>query len=523
MERLKHFFENFMNWVSRMTASQVMMLLGIIAGTVVGIFLLVGWVNTISYAQLYSDLDESEAGEVVAYLNDNKIPYQLSDGGRTILVPSSEVYKTRISLASQGLPRNGNIGYSIFDKNNLGMTDFLQNLNFRRALEGELVRTIMQLSEVQAARVHIVMPRDRLFKEDKKEATASVVLKLKGGGLTKQQINGISHLVASSVEGLKPENIAIIDYDGNLLSSGQEHEVVAGLTATQLDVRKQVEAYLEHKAQSMLDGVLGVGKSVIRVTADLNFQQQEKTSELYDPNSPSIRSEERTKTSNTNSDKANETSESQQEESSETVITNYELNKTVEHIIGAVGTINRLSVAVLVDGVYTPVEGADGKTTEMTYQPRSQEDLDRLAAIVKNAVGFDPQRNDQIEMVNLPFDRKDLEDDRKVLDDFYTRDFYMEIARKVGYFLLLAFLFLYFKKKAKKLFAAIGKLMPPAVPPQQATVAPVTMEGAETEEAPPVKRVMPEKRKPRLVDEMQEAAKGQPEEIAKVIRTMMVD
>ncbi len=202
MGRIGQYFKNLMDYVGRMTPSQVMMLLGIVAGTIVGIVLVVGWLNSVTYARLYSDLDQSEAGEIVAYLNDNRIPYQLSDGGSSVEVPSGDVYRTRIALASEGLPRTGNMGYSIFDENNLGMTDFLQNLNFRRALEGELTRTIMQLNEVQAARVHIVMPKERLFSRDQKEATASVVLKLKGStGLSKRQIKGITHLVASSVEG----------------------------------------------------------------------------------------------------------------------------------------------------------------------------------------------------------------------------------------------------------------------------------------------------------------------------------
>ncbi len=515
MERIKVFFKNVTDYVGRMTPSQVMLMLGIVGGTIVGIVFVIGWVNHVTYSSLYSNLDESEAGEIVSYLNDNHTPYQLTDGGRTVSVPSSEVYKTRISLATEGIPRSGNIGYSIFDKNNLGMTDFLLNLNFRRALEGELTKTIMQLNEVQAARVHIVMPKDRLFKQDQKKATASVVLKLKGSGLSRHQIAGITHLVASSVEGLTPDNITIVDYDGNLLSSGQETDPIAGLSASQLEVRQQVEKYLEQKAQTMLDDVLGRSKSVIRVTAELNFQQLEKTSEMYDPDSPSIRSEEREITSNTTSDTTAETGKSQEAGSSESVIMNYELNKTVEHIVNAVGTIERLSIAVLVDGIYTPVENDKGET-ESVYQPRSQEELDRLAAIVKNAVGFNQQRNDQVEMVNIAFDHQNLKQDRDLLDSMYQRDFYLEIAKKIGYGLLVIFLLFYLKKKSKKLFAALAKLAPPTRPAARLSV---TEESSE-EESPP-RRVVPEKRKPRLVDEMQEAAKAQPEEIAKVVRTIM--
>ncbi len=286
MEYLKNLFKNIGEFIRMMSPSQAIMLFGVVAGIIVGVFVISNWVYSVNYSTLYSNLEPSEAGEIVSYLNEREIPYKLTDGGKNIAVPSDDVYSVRISLASQGLPRTGNIGYSIFDQSNLGMTEFLQNLNFRRALEGELMRTIMQLSDVQAARVHIVMPKDRLFKKDQVEATASVVLKLKRpDGLTKSQIAGITHLVASSVEGLKPGNISILDYNGNLLSSEMKSDVLAGLSSSQLEVRKNVETYLEDKAQTMLDGVIGTGRSIVRVTAELDFQQMEKTSEMYDPNS----------------------------------------------------------------------------------------------------------------------------------------------------------------------------------------------------------------------------------------------
>jgi flagellar M-ring protein FliF len=420
------------------------------------------------------------------------------------------------------------MGYSIFDQNNLGMTDFLQNLNFRRALEGELTRTIMQLSEVQAARVHIVMPKDRLFREDQKDATASVVLKLTGAGLNKRQIAGITHLVASSVEGLQPSNITIVDYDGNLLSSGQEADELAGLSSSQLEVRKQVEEYLEDKAQTMLDGVLGKGKSIVRVTSDLNFQQLEKTAESYDPNTPSIRSEEKTKTSSQASEKAEKDNQSNDEQSTETTITNYELNRTVEHIINEIGSIDRLSVAVLVDGDYKDVEGGSGGG-DAVYQPRSQEELDRLSAIVKNAVGFDQQRNDQIEVVNIPFDRQNLQNEQDALDGMYMREFYLDIVKKIALVALFVLLLFYLKKKSSKLFKALSRIMPPPAPqpapkpmPQPQPVVSAEQMQQEEPDEPPV-TVEPDKRKPRLVDEMQRTAKERPEEIAKVIKTLMID
>jgi flagellar M-ring protein FliF len=521
MESLKAALKNLSGFVGKMTPSQVMMLFGVTAGSIVGVVLLVGWLHNVTYSRLYSNLEEGEAGDVINYLTDQKIEYKLTDGGRSIEVPSDQVYKTRIELASEGLPRGGTIGYSIFDKNNIGMTDFLQNLNFRRALEGELTKTIMQLSEVQAARVHIVIPKDRLFKDDKKEATASVLLKLKGRAmLGKQQIAGISHLVASSVEGLTPQNITIVDYDGNLLSGGQRSDALAGLSSSQLEVRQEVEEYLKDKAQSMLDGVLGPGKAIVRVNADLNFSQLEKTSETYDPNSPSVRSEERTKNTHAATDKTQPPNESNNNENSETTVTNYELNKTVEHIINSVGNIDRISIAVMVDGTYPkPAAGATNPSgaTENTYQPRSQEELDRLGAIVKNAVGFQSTRNDQLEIYNIPFDRGELDVERQQLDTMYQRDFYLDIGKKVGLVLLALLALFYIKKKSKKLFTAMGQMIPAQAPRTDRSAAVLALTD---DEATPL---VAEKRKPRLVDQMQVTAKDRPDEVAKVIKTMMVE
>nr|MBN2276248.1 flagellar M-ring protein FliF [candidate division Zixibacteria bacterium] len=520
MEYFKQLFRNISEFIRAMSPSQAIMLIGITAGIVVGAIAMTGWIGSVNYATLYTNLDPSEAGEITNYLNEQNIPFELSDGGRTIAVPSGDVYRLRISLASEGMPRSGNIGYSIFDQSNLGMTEFLQNLNFRRALEGELMRTIMQLSDVQAARVHIVMPKDRLFAKDKKEATASVVLKLRNpAGLSKSQLAGISHLVASSVEGLKPENISIIDYDGNLLSSKMEMDAIAGLTASQLDVRQNVEKYLEEKAQSLLDGVIGRGKSIVRVTAKLNFQQVERTSELYDPNSAVIRSEERTDETKTAKDKQEELAEKNDESKIESSITNYEINKTVEHIVGEIGDISKLSIAVMLDGVYRDVENAEG-VTERVYEPRSQEDIDRITAIVKNAVGFDSERNDQIEVTNLSFDNTSMNYEQDKLDQMYMQELYLDIGKKVGLVVLAILALLYFRKKAKKLFAALGQFLPPARPQKAAYSGSTPIVEEEEVEIP---KIQPEKRRKKLVDQMQETAKGQPEEIAKVIKTMMLE
>lgn len=523
MDYFKQLFRNISAVLKAMSPSQAVVLVAVIAGLIVGIAVVGNWVKTVNYSILYSNLEPAEAGEIVSQLTEQKVPYKLEDGGTTILVPSGDVYKTRITLASEGIPRSGNIGYSVFDKSNLGMTEFLQNLNFRRALEGELTRTIMQLADVQAARVHIVMPKDRLFKADKQEATASIVLKLRTpGGLSKSQLAGITHLVACSVEGLKPQNISIIDYNGELLSSQTGSDPLAGMSASQLDVRKNVEQYLEKKAQSMLDGVIGQGKSIVRVTAELDFQQMEKTSEIFDPNSAVVRSEERTEETKTSSDKGEDSSETRDDNKVETAVTNYEINKTVEHIINSVGNIKRLSVAVLVDGVYRKADAAAGGAAEPAYEPRSQEEINRIAALVRNAVGFDNQRNDQIEVVNLAFDRTSMEFEQQKIDQVIQQEFYYDIGKKVLLVILAVLAFLYLRKMLKKFFASLGRILPPASPTRsgQGTGSYEGMPGEEQNAVPPI---VPENRRPRLIDQMQSAAKGRPEEIAKVIKTMMIE
>jgi len=524
MEYFKQLFTNISAVVRAMSPSQAMMLIAVVAGLIVGGIVVGNWVKSVNYSTLYSDLEPSEAGEVVNQLTEQNIPYKLANSGTTIMVPTDEVYKVRISLASQGLPRSGNIGYAIFDKSNLGMTEFLQNLNFRRALEGELMKTIMQLSDIQAARVHIVMPKDRLFREDKQEATASVVLKLRTpGGLSKSQMAGITHLVASSVEGLKPENVSIIDYNGELLSSQNGSDPLAGLTASQLDVRKNVEQYLEKKAQSMLDGVIGSGRSIVRVTAELDFQQVEKTNEIYDPNSAVVRSEEKTDENKSATDKKEANAESRDDNRVETSITNYEINKTVEHIINSVGNVKRLSVATLLDGVYKKAPGAEGGTPSEIYEPRSQDEIDRITAIIKNAVGYDTQRGDQIEVVNLPFDRTGMELEQEKLDIIVQREFYFDVGKKIGFVILAIIALLFVRRIVKKAFASLSGALhavQPAKPGQKSSSKPGEYSEPEEEEVLPI---IPESRKPKLIDQMQVAAKGRPEEIAKVIRTMMVE
>ncbi len=525
MEYLKQVFEQISELVKRMSLSQVVMLVAVVVGLVFGIVAVAGWLGKVNYQPLYSNLEQSEAAEITSFLADSGVPYQITGGGSTIEVPESQLYEARLSLASQGLPNSGVVGYSIFDDNNLGMTDFLQQLNFRRALEGELARTITSLSEVQTARVHIVIPEEKLFAEDQEEATASVVLKLRHrGGLSKSQASGISHLIASSVEGLKPGNITIVDYNGNMIASGISEDGVSSMTATQLDMTRSVEKDLAQKAQTMLDGVLGPGKSIVRVTAELNFQQYAKTSENYDPNLTAVRSEQKTEQSDKATKKGVENAEDNAENQSEVTVTNYEVSKTIETTSNALGTIERVSIAVLLDGTYNELENAEG-ILETVYEPRPQEEMDRLSAIVKNAVGFTSDRNDQLEIVNIAFDKSYLTDQQKSLDEQYTREFYYDIGKKIMMVLGALILLLYVRKKIRKLFEGIKTIIPPLPKPMAGSYSNGSIQGDEGEAASEteIEDIVIEKRQAKLIDKMQKVAKEEPDEMAKVIKTLMVD
>ncbi len=499
MDFLRKLFIQLFNFWRKLPSGKKFTFVFTTVFVIAGIVLTVSLLKNITYVALYSGLEPSEAGLVVDKLIQEKVPYRLSGGGSTIMVPSSKVYDIRIRLAAEGLPRSGTIGYEIFDKSNLGMTDFLQKVNYRRALEGELTKTICQLREIQAARVHIVIPERRLFEKDKTQATASVVLKLNAAyQLSKRQIQGISYLVAASVEGLKPSSITIVDYEGNLLSSSNNEDSLAYLSGNQLELRKSVESYLENKAQSLLDGVIGQSKSIVRVTAELNFEQVEKTLEEYDPDKLTVRSEER----NTEGEKEN-------------IITNYEVNRTVEHIIQEIGNVKRISVAVMVDGNYTTAMNEETKQTERKYIPRTQEELDRLASVVKSAVGFDDNRMDKLEIASIPFDRSQLDEEQKNLDETEKKNMYFSIGQKVALVIgiILALLFLRsMVKKASKKISEIAASAPPPVPPMFRPLG----RGAAGE-----KGIIPQSGEASLLDQVAATARQRPDEMAKIVKTIM--
>lgn len=390
--------------ISKLNPKQKFMLFGGILLTVVLLVVMLFFLNEPTYSTLYTGLSAEDASKVVEYLSGQKILYKIDDNGQTIKIPREKVYETRLALAGRGIPSSGIIGYEIFDKTTMGMSEFMQKLNYKRALEGELARTIAQLDGVQGVRVHIVIPQKTIFKEEEKLPSASVVLKLRNGALlSKENILSIVNLVCGSVEGLPPSKVSIIDTKGRMLSTESDDGPLAFASTKQYEVKQSVENYLAKKAQSILDNILGYGNSVVQVNVDLNFDQVEKTMEQYDPESQVAISEQTIKSSNQGVSTKDSTAQN-----NENTLTNYEISKTIQKVIEGSGNIQRLSVAAVINDI--PKEVKKGDKTEIVYEPRPPEQLKKLEDLVKNAVGIDPNRNDQFSLVSIPFEVKPIED-----------------------------------------------------------------------------------------------------------------
>jgi flagellar M-ring protein FliF len=361
---------------------------------------------------LYSDLSLQDASAVVRDLESKGIAYETRGDGQTILVPRSDLARVRMDLASKGIPSGGGVGYEIFDKGDaFSSTSFVQGINHLRALEGELARTIGAIGRVQAARVHLVIPERRLFERDREAPRASIVLKLRGM-LEASQVRAIRHLVASAVEGLKPERISIVDEQGRLLADGAQGDVALNALAAD-EKQASVERRLRAQVEEIVAGVVGAGRARVQVAAELDLNRVESRSETFDPESRVVRSTQTRAENQTSSGAEGAVTVGNElpganpagggaaprdasNKNEETI--NYEISRTTRTEVLEGGRMKRLSVAVLVDGVYG--RGANG---DVTYQPRPQEELDRITALVRTAIGFDRNRGDQIEVVNLRF------------------------------------------------------------------------------------------------------------------------
>jgi flagellar M-ring protein FliF len=379
------------------------------AGILIGTGALAWWVQQPQYRVLYTGLTGSDAGAVIEYLKAEKIPYRVTEGTGNIEVASGRLYETRMALAGRGIPQGGGVGFEIFDKQTLGMTDFVQRLNYQRALQGELARSIAELDTVESARVHLAMPERSLFVSEERRPSASVVLKLRSGRtLAPEQVAGVVHLVSASVEGLRASDVTVVDVNGQVLTHDQAEQDTRTPGKGMMTFQRDMEQGYTESIESMLARVLGPGHALARVTVALDMAQVEKTEESFDPDRVAVRNEKKSKETSaqgtagggvagsniTNEPAAAGSGPSQEREEN---ATNYEISKVVSRRVEQMGAVKKLSVAVLVDGTWT------GEGEARTFVPRPQEEIDRYRELIKRAVGFNEERGDAIEVASAPF------------------------------------------------------------------------------------------------------------------------
>ncbi|MBS8260583.1 flagellar M-ring protein FliF [Roseibium polysiphoniae] len=463
--------------------------MGAVAAILVGVFAFIIFrVTAPQMTQLYSDLTLEDSGAIVNQLESLGVQYELKRDGSTILVPGEQVARLRMRLAEDGLPTGGSIGYEIFDRTDtLGATSFVQNINKLRAIEGELSRTIASIDRINAARVHLVIPERQLFQRDRRPPSASIVLNVRGS-LGTGEIRAVQHLVATAVDGLSPERVSIVDETGRLLASGADSDE-DGVVSTSLQERVvAVESRLRNQIEEILNSVVGPGRARVRVAADVDFNRTTETIETFDPEGQVVRSTQTKEEASSsvsgqdevtvgnqlpNGGEGNGENGDRDDSSLTEEIVNYEISKSTRTEIVEAGRIKRLSVAVLVDGLYEPNEDGD-----VTYSPRAQETLDRIAVLVRSAVGFDETRGDVVEVVNLQFamaPQGDLMAEGDGLFEF-TRQDIMRFA-ELGVLLLISLLLLLFV--VRPLLRRI--VTPEEKTPQELVIGPDGMLVAETE------------------------------------------
>jgi flagellar M-ring protein FliF len=438
--------------------------------------------STPPMALLYGELQAADSSRIVAQLETSGVAYELRAGGAQVYVPSDVVDRVRLQMAAEGLPSGGSVGYEIFDQSEtLGTTRFVNDINQLRALEGELARTISSLQRIDAARVHLVLPRREPFSRRTQEPSAAVVLRLRGGSLEAQQVAAVRHLVAAAVPGLETTHISIVDQRGNLLArSGGDAAEFALQNAEEMRVR--YENRLRETVETLVERIVGPGKVRAEVSAEMDFDRIERNTEDFDPEGQVVRSTNTVEESEASTEGGDASvsvannlpgadpalgdggAQSQSSRTEETV--NYEISRTVESHVVEGGNIERLSVAVLVDGNYTATDGG-----EPTYEPRGQEELDQIDRLVKSAIGFDEARKDTVEVVNLQFATAEIPDDLGEAPFLgLTKNDLMRLAEMlvlavVGVLVVL----LVVRPLLSRALDTAATAAPGALPPQQAT------------------------------------------------------
>lgn len=444
---LKSLWDQVTRFWSGRTLAQRILFAGVAASVVAAFVLMIVWFNQPDYKVLFSKLGNEDAGRVMETLKAAKVPYRLEDGGQTVLVPTDMVSELRLKVAGEGKLHGVGLGYEIFDETKVGQTDFVQRINYQRALQGELARTIGEFPQIEKARVHLVLPQKSLFIEEQRKPSASVVLTLKSGAKIEQkQVQGIVNFVAMSVEGLEPSRVTVTDTAGKILFQPKDEASIDGMTSSQFEFRNTYQRTVERQIEELLNPIVGAGKSIAKVSAQLDFARREIKRETFDPNATVVRSEVREESST--NQKANvdgsvpETNfrgdgfsgtQNKVDQSQEKRQTNYEINSETQHIVAPTGELQRLSVAVIVDHVQDP------NSKEPKFIPRSAEEMERIKQAVASAVGLDLKRGDTIEVSSMPFGERELMTEPSLTQTM------LEYAQRLGKpFLngLLVFLFL---------------------------------------------------------------------------------
>ncbi len=407
----------FFNFVGSLPLSRKISIAFVLILTIAGFALMFMWANQVDYQILFNNLSPEDAGSIVSKLTERQVPYKIEANGTIIMVPAEKVYELRLALAGDSLPGGGNVGFEIFDHTDFRTTKFVQELNYRRALQGELARTINKFKEVNSSRVFIALPKESLFVEDSKPASASIQLELRSS-LPASKLAAIVHLVASAVEGLEPGQVTVVDTKGRVVfKGGGRDDTAALLSNAQLDYKSKVENEIRINVQTMLVGIVGLGKAIVRVNADIDFNRITLNEEEYDPSATAVRSKrdivESAQTKEGGVDTAQTVVDRRrgvvppptgagEKKTKSDVATNYEINKISRTILKPAGTVKRLSVAAVIDGTYKIEKLKDG-TIKRNYIPRSGEELKKFEDIVKSAMGYNEDREDQVSVNSMPF------------------------------------------------------------------------------------------------------------------------
>ena len=460
------------------------------------------WSQAPEYRVLFSNYSDRDGGAITASLDQMGVKYKFSEGGSAILVPAEQIHDLRLKLAAQGLPKGGNVGFELMENQKLGVSQFLEQVNYQRSLEGELARSIQSLGPVSGARVHLAMPKPSVFVRDQQKPTASVVLTLQAGrALDPGQVSAIVHLVASSVPELTIGNVTVVDQNGNLLSDtsnkGPGHK---GLDATQLKYVEQVQQNIIKQVESIIAPLVGKENVRAEATAEIDFAQVDTAAEMYKPNSPpepqAIRSQQTSEStqpgagasgipgalSNQPPGVATAPIDSQAPNAGagpaagptrKDATTNYEVDKTIRYEQRPMGGIKRLTVGVVVN--YR--RSIDPKTGKITVRPLATAEVAQINELVKQAMGYSPNRGDTLNVTNAPFDGVDRPDDAPPAVDWWRDPANLPLAKEIGKYLLLfaVLVFLYYRILLPLMRPAIKKFdqvtaLPPEPEPEEKTI-----------------------------------------------------